>query len=119
MTTRLLPPEEWHKLQGYYLGSVLEHFDPMSVAILVVEDGSRIVAHWAMLSMLHVEGLWVDPKAKSRASVLLWRGMQRLVQAQKASSVITGCLSDEVRNMLQRKGAVELPSQFALPMGVN
>ena len=54
MTTRLLPPEEWDKLDGE-LAQVRDHLDPDRAAVVVVEDGDQVVGCWALLQVLHAE----------------------------------------------------------------
>jgi len=120
MTTRILPASEWHRLNGMDLEEPLSMIDPSHVDVVVVEDdGGTIVAHWMLVSMLHVEGLWIAPESRKRGSVArrLLHGMSETVAARGASSVLTGAVSDEVKELLDHAGAKALPDQFVLPMG--
>lgn len=69
-TTRVLPPEEWHRLQG------LGHFascalpDPEHSAIVVVEDGGRIIGTQIILNLVHLEGVWIDPEYRHKPGVV-------------------------------------------------
>jgi len=120
MTTRILPASEWHRMNGMDLEVPLSMIDPAHVDVVVVEDdGGTIVAHWMLVSMLHVEGLWIAPEARKRGSVArrLLHGMSETVAARGASSVLTGAVSDEVKALLDHAGAKALPDQFVLPMG--
>jgi hypothetical protein len=119
MTTRLLPHDEWHRLDGTDLSEGLSLLNPDHVDVLVVEDDGVIVAHWLLASMLHVEGLWIAPEARKSGVVArrLWRGMRETVAKRGASSVLTGAVTDDVKALLDHAGAMPLPDQFVLPMG--
>ena len=118
MTTRILPPDEWSKLTGTDVEIPLSLVDPANVEVVVVEHDGVIVAHWMLLSMLHVEGLWIAPDARKHTSVArrLWLGMKKTVAARGGTSVLTGAATDEVRGLLDHAGAIALPDQFVLPM---
>lgn len=114
MTTRVLPPDEWPRLEGTELEAVWPLADPSVMTVLVVEDGDQIIGCWSALSVVHVEGLWIHPAYQKRSSVgrRLWRGMTDVVRsAFGASSVVTAACSDEVRALLQTAGATMLPGE--------
>jgi len=118
MMTRILPVEEWDRLKGMDLEGPLSMMNPEHVDVVVVEDDGKIVAHWMLVSMLHVEGLWIAPEARKRGAVArrLWSGMRQTVAARGSSSVLTGAVSEEVKGLLDHAGAMSLPDQFVLPM---
>lgn len=122
MTTRLLPPEEWHRLAGTEVETVAPELDPVDTRVIVVEDHGEIVGTWVLLRVVHAECLWIAPSHRGKASVLgrLLAGMRSLAQAWGVRSVVTASLTDEVTGMIMKRGGVPLPGQaFALPVGVD
>jgi hypothetical protein len=113
MTDRVLPPEEWGKLPPCDLATVRDRLDPRVTMIAVVEDeAGRILACWAAMTMVHVEGVWIDPAyRKSSVALRLWRRMQRIVHEWGATSVLTGANTPEITALLTRKRATPLPYQ--------
>lgn len=119
MTTRLLPPEEWHRLPAV-IGDLLPHMVPEDVQVVVIEDATgAIVGTWTAARMVHLEGLWIAPEHRGRPSVA-----RRLYQAGRAAAAqwtagwaMTGAASDDVRSLLDRVGAVRLPlDTYVLPL---
>ena len=70
MTTRELPRSEWGRIAalGTGLGRVIDQF-PDNVRVVVVEDGTDIVGHAAVLPVWHVEDAWIAEAHRGRASV--------------------------------------------------
>jgi len=113
MTTRLLPAEEWDKLDGE-LAQVRDHLDPSRAAVVVVEDGDQVVGCWALLYALHAEGVWIAPTHRGRASVARRLLLATLEAARQLGSktIITGALTPEVERLLtQHLGAVPVPGK--------
>jgi hypothetical protein len=79
MTTRILPPDEWHRLTGTELGGV--PLDPANAVVVVVEEDEDIVGRWAFLRVIHAEGFWIAPEHQKRVAVFrhLLREMQDVV----------------------------------------
>lgn len=121
MTTRFLPPEEYGKLAGTELESVVTMFPP-DTKIIVVEDTGRVVGCWAMPRYLHVEGLWIHPAYRKGAAV----GRQ-LVRAMRAEArragdpvVLTAALTPEIADWCLAVGGAELPGRsFVLPIPIG
>lgn len=111
MTSRILPPEEWSKLEGTEAGPLWPHLDPSRTTVLVVEDGGVIVGTWLLLNVVHAECLWIAPAYRGRTSVArrLWTGMRRAAQAMKVPVVATAALTDDVRALLDHVGATKVP----------
>lgn len=116
MTHRILLPDEWAKLAHTDLGRQLPLCDPAHTLVLVVEDGDEIVGCWAALTIVHVEGLWVDPTHRKRVSVQrhLWTGMQQLLRGQR--SVLTGAADMSVQQLIEAHGGQMCPPFFCLPL---
>lgn len=118
MTTRSLQPSEWHRLSTDY-AAVLPHVQPSDVEIVVVEDGDRIVASWAVMRIVHLEGLWIDPDYRGRVSVArrLYRATMAAVQRWTTGWAMTGADTDTVRAMLATVGAVHVPMDvYVMPI---
>jgi hypothetical protein len=119
MTTRILPPEEWATLADTEAGAFAHLLPPGSASILVVEDDGRIVATWALITMMHAEGLWIAPAYRGRFGVVkrLLVGMRRLAQSLGCTSVQTGAITPDVEDLIHRLGGQPLPGRaFVLPM---
>ncbi len=113
MVARVLPHDQWHRLDGTELHSVYPHLDPHVTKIVVVESEGVIVACWSLFPVHHVEGIWVHPshRGKGRAFKLLLQQMGEVATMEGAERVMTGCLSDQVRELLEHFGADEVPGQ--------
>ena len=94
--TRILPPEEWGRLEGTELETVWPVLSPTDAQIVVVEDGPAIVGCWAVIRYVHVEGIWIAPAYRGRFAVgrRLWRAMGQVARAWGASAVWTAAVSD-------------------------
>lgn len=112
MIARILPPAEWARLAGTELETVWPHLNPTRASIVVVEDRfGTIVGCWAAFQQVHVEGVWIHPKHRRTAGVAkrLLVGMRDLVLSWGAPTVMTAATTDEVRQLLARLGATQLP----------
>lgn len=114
MTTRILPPEEWPRLEGTEAGSVWRSLDPESASVIVVEDGGSIVGVWVLMTVLHAECLWIADAHRGKAAVArrLWAAMQREAHAMGVEAVATAATTDDVRALLDHVGAMKLPGDF-------
>ena len=119
MTTRELPPDEWERLVGTELGEVWTRLSPSWAKVLVVEQDGEIVGCWALLSVLHAEGVWVSPTHRHRGAVQrrLWAAMRDAVMAQGNWSVMTGAATAEIQALIEAHGGAKVPcDQYMLPM---
>jgi hypothetical protein len=123
MTTRLLPPAEWSRLAGTELEQVYPLLDPMSAKVLVVEQAGIIVACWALIPYLHVEGMWLHPMHRRTRTGLriwqeLWAAMRSLVHVLGERVVLTAACTDDVRSLINRLGGRPLPGDhYVIPIG--
>lgn len=118
-TSRILPPEEWPKLDEVGAETVWKLLDPSRAQILVIEDQGQIVGTLTLMSVLHAECLWVKPSHRSRYGVAkrLLDGMFASAQAQGFKALWSGSLSDTMTNILHRIGASEVPGKsFVFPV---
>lgn len=112
MTTRILPPAEYGRLEGTELEAIAPIL-PAGSAVVVVEDGDRIVACWALLPLVHVEGCWIDPayRGNPRVAARLLRGMTDTAAALGARTVLTAALTPEVEGLIGKLGGEALPGR--------
>lgn len=105
LLTRVLPPEEYCRLQGHsHLPGGQLPLPEMS-SIVVLEDGIEIVGFWMLNLVPHVEPIWIDPRyRRSMAAGKLWRGMRALLDAVPVRKAL--CLLDnsEIAGYVQRLG---------------
>jgi hypothetical protein len=120
MTSRLLPPEEWPRLDGTELESVWPVLDRERACVVVVEDAEgRIIGCWAGFPLWHAEGVWTAPEHRGKAGVarLLLVGMAGLAKAHGYRSVVTASIDRTVDDLLTKHGAVHLDGRhYALPV---
>jgi ribosomal protein S18 acetylase RimI-like enzyme len=122
MTTRILPPEEWGKLDGTELAAWAPQMDPTRATVVVVEDeAGTVIGCWALVQVLHAEGVWVAPSHRGRASVArrLVRATLEAARQRGVRAVATAAVTPDVERLLTRHlGATELPGkQYVLATG--
>ena len=106
MTSRILPPEEWSKLEGTLLGMSWKSLDREIDIVLVVEQDDEIVACTSFLPRWHMEGTWISPKYRKRPSVVK-RGLYAMYETAKvlgAKELMMVSVDDEVSMICRRLG---------------
>lgn len=118
MITRTLCPDEWPRLKGTELEHVWPHL-PDGARIVVVEEGDDILACHAVLTYVHIEGLWVHPKHRhGTVGWRLWQAVQREVRELGANVAITGALTEQVKALIEHVHGVKLPGDaYVIPIG--
>lgn len=122
MRSRILPPEEWPKLDGTEAGPAWRQFNPENTRVLVVEDGEEIVACWAFLRVVHAECIWVKHSHRGLVSVArrLFKGLREIATGWGVSRVVTGSVSPEVTDLIDRCGGYPMPCEsFVLPVDIQ
>lgn len=119
MTTRILPHDEWHRLEGCGMDTLWARLPDTTRVVVVEQDGAIIACVTGML-VLHAEGLWIAPA--HRRSAGLWRRLMRAfwgvadefgTQGAWASEV-----TEEMQDILTRLNGTPVPgSHFILPRG--
>jgi len=122
MTSRILPREEWGRLQGTELEQIVTaaaRRDNEVLLVLVAEDkDGAIVGGWALFPIWHAEGLWVSPNHRGKAAVgrRLLRFARAVAEQFGISAVMTAANSSQVARMLDAIG-MRLPgTHYLLPL---
>jgi len=121
MELRVLPKEEYDKLKETELGVVKEIL-PEGTRIIVVEEEEKLIGCWALIPMVHAEGIWVDPSHRGRAGIarMLINGMCENVREMGAKAVWTAALDEKVEALIKRVGGVPIPgNHFAINVQEN
>ena len=115
---RILPVEEWGRLQAEQLPPTIPYVPPHDVAVVVVEDDAgEIVACMSVLKVTHFEGVWVDPAWRGNAGVM--RPLLRqayAVPAVRGERWVFGGAKDGdglMARFLARLGGVAMPMRFS------
>lgn len=120
MTSRVLPPAEWNRLDETDMPhAVWTQLNPTGAQVVVVEDEHRIVACWCLIIVRHVEAFWVHPTHRKRGGVLrrLFVTMRALLNELGATMVVTHAETPDVAALLCAAGATPLPGQaYLLPV---
>ncbi len=113
-TTRRLPLEEWHKLDGLPL-TTMGRPDPDRCIVIVAEnEDERIVGTWVLVFAPFLEGLWVDPNYRN-TSFTAWRlvqAMKDFLYSWKIPHTYTVVQSDYVKDLAERVGFEALDAQL-------
>ena len=105
MTSRLLPKDEWGRLVGTQLETVVPVL-PEGAQVLVVEDDGAIVACCALYPLWHLEGLWIDAKAATRPLLDLI-----CTQTVDLTGVVCWAQNPAIEPWLERLGAEWMPGK--------
>lgn len=120
-TVRELPREEWHRLTGTESAAVADAPPTMEAVPVVVEDeAGEIVGVWTLMTIHHLEGLWIHPAHRGKTSV--WRRlittMRAVALARGVFSVWSAALDEGLAQMALTRGAHEIPPMrhFVIPV---
>lgn len=120
MTSRLLPREEWKRLTGTELETILPFLDADQDAhVIVVEENDAVVGCWALVRIWHAEGLWIAANHRGKGSVArhLLRMLRRVGAALGVPGVMTASVSDDVTHMLKTYAAHQVPgTHWLMPL---
>jgi len=105
LTDRILPPEEWHRLEGD-IAPLVPRLNPSRTVILVVEEDGAIVGRLLWLKADHIEGAWIAPSHRGKAAVLrsLWCRAQALIRASGGVTMIVAADRPDMATMLEKRG---------------
>jgi N-acetylglutamate synthase-like GNAT family acetyltransferase len=116
---RVLPFAEWEKLDQTQFAESWRLLPPEHTRVIVVEHEGQIVGCWALMTMVHIEGLWIHPDHRKRVSVPRKLYEETMAQARdlQVQSLLTQAVDLEVMALLAHVGAQALPgTAFLLPV---
>lgn len=120
MTTRVLPPDEWSRLADTELGPMLAAITPGAATVVVAEDESgAAIGCWALVTFVHLEGMWVRPDHRGKASVLkrMWNTICDIATDRGICAVYTGAADPMVAKWITNRGGSMIPcDSFVLPL---
>ncbi len=110
MTTRILPESEWTRLEGHdALGG--HPLPPAGSTLFVVaEDGDQIVGVWALVTVLHLEPVWLAPSVRGGMVIRrMWRRVTAALAERGVRVAFAFADRDDIRGYLERLGLSRLP----------
>lgn len=119
MRWRVLPVEEWPRLDAAGAETVWRLLDPARAQILVVEDGGAIVGTVTLLPVIHAECLWIAPSHRRAGGVMrrLLRGLWPSAAALGVKALWAGSITPAMDDVLRRIGASVVPGRsFVFPV---
>lgn len=119
MISRILPVEEWFRLEKIGLPQLGPTMRPEDVQVVVCEDKGNIVAVQTVARVTHFEGLWIDPAYRGSPTLanVLWRAS--ITAARKWANWVWGASdTDHMTDIIKRVGGIQLPIQsFMIHLG--
>lgn len=120
MTARLLSHSEWPTVPGPFLPSVLTDVSPDGCQVFGVEKGGEVVGTVAVMTVVHLEGLWVHPEHRGPGIVRsLMEAAARAAKETTRHGWVFACIgSEEMAGYVERSGGTEVPVVlYVLPLG--
>jgi len=117
MKDRILPPEEWPRVEHLPVSPLIQLMEPKNIDVVVVEDDDgKIVAACCVLHMSELEGFWIDPDHGTTPGVArrLLRSIFRRVVAREEWWAFAGVSACDAKfnGYIERLGGVSLPAKF-------
>lgn len=109
MIDRILPPEEWERLEGTELGPVRDKL-PEGTQVIVVEKEGIIKATWMLAPLVHLEGF--SNTGGTGVGRALLRRMVSTAKEMGAKVVITGAIDQKIERLIHKVGGVELEAKM-------
>lgn len=122
MIARVLPQEEWSKLDVTGFAQIAPTLRPEDVEVIVVEDGDRIVSSMVAMRVVHLESLWIDPAYRGHPTLARKLLRQAIASVKKwAASWVLGCSdTDHMDDIIKRVGGQRLSvDSYMIPLGGN
>lgn len=120
MKARVLPPEEWSRMEGEKLPPLFPYVSPQNVDIVAVEDDAgKVIACMTVLRATHFEGAWIHPEHRNAAVTKAVLGLASAIAMSRGEPwVFAGSNTEQMTGILGRLGAIPLDlSLFALAVG--
>lgn len=111
MIARVLPQEEWSKLDVSQIPPLWTTLRPEDAQMVVVEDGGKVVAMLGALRITHFEGLWIDPDYRGNPGVCrrLLRESVKAARRWATDWAIGYSGTDQMNDVLERVGGRKMP----------
>lgn len=123
MTARLLASEEWGRIPGGSLPTMLPDLSPQNCAVVAVEDASgAIVASLGVLRVVQFEGLWVAPAHRNAGveRALLRAAMDVARDASQSGWAFCALADEQMEARVERLGGRQIPlNLWVMPLGGN
>lgn len=109
MTARVLHSSEWQRIDEAAIP--WRTLDPSRVTIIAVEQDGAIVGCWALAWALHANGVWIDPKHRSRGVVAgsLVDEMKRFASSWVNNVLISSVEDASIQSLVEKLGGVAVP----------
>lgn len=116
MRARILPPEEWARVEGD-MPMLLPYVEPQNIAIVAVEDDEgKIIGCLSALQVTHLEGVWIAPEHRGHGGALraLLRQACAIPNARGEHWVFGGAADGDavMDRYVRRLGGVPMPLRF-------
>lgn len=118
---RELSIAEWAELKTMPPFNTKATPNPAAARVMVAQDvvTGRLVAYWFMLTVVHVEPVWIDPDYRHKPTLVrkLWEGTMRMLKSIDVSLAFCTVNYDAPRenaSMAQRLGFKRLPTDLYL-----
>lgn len=118
MKTRVLPPEEYWRLERTGI-PLFPRVRPEDVSVIVVEEEEKVVACMTILRANHFEGAWIDPEHRNAGVTnALLSASSEMARCSGSEWVFAGAADDHMRSILDRLGANKVPMDlYILDLG--
>ena len=121
MTTRILPPAEWHKLAGTGLDMLSTLTEAPTSPIVVEDNDGKVIACWGLVNVVHAEGMWVDPMHRAKPGTMraLIRAMRQEAKARGLVAVWTTSRMQSITELLGHAHALPVDGEhFVIPVEI-
>ncbi len=114
MNIRILPFEEWDKLDGFPIAA--NGFpNPDTCIILVAEVEGEIVGTWEAIAPVILEGFWVrEDYRKSLAAGKMFLTMKSTLQSMGIDRAYTLVQTADVKSLAEHAGFEMIPGEFCM-----
>lgn len=122
MRDRVLPVDEWPRLTPTLLGQSWPYLDPATSQVVVVEDDEgAIIGCVSLVRVWHLEGVWIAPAHRGKASVgrRLLMGFAAIVNLLRIKEVLTMTSHPDMPRLHAKLGRVTKLDcdHFAITLG--
>jgi len=119
MNTRMLPPEEWAKLEATAMPQVAPLLHPGDVQVVAVEVDGELAGCVTLYRATHWEGTWISPKHRNAGVTrALLQGAREAAYNLGSAWAFVGSDESMTGRLLGRMGAVPVKMEtYVMPLG--